>query len=249
MPEAAAKLVGWPSGRLQIATVKPLLAAGGPLKLGIAEPRRETASLAATMLLGEALATSDDELPALVKTFRSVVKTSSTGELLRTFGDRVNAGPASEQAVLAYNATNPPLKLVAVQLDPAAPLLDYPYAIRSGITREIGPGGRTVPRASCSTSAAAEKLASKAFRGPEREGRRRLRPPRPPPVSEPVVGATVDDPARVQRALGLWAAANSPSRTCRLVRRHVVDGHGRCRRQPGQPTRTDVMVSAAQERT
>ena len=107
MPEVAAKLVGWPAAPLRIAQIKPLLAAGGPLKLGVAEPRRETASLAATMLLGDALATSDEDLPALVKTFRSVVKTSSTGELLRTFGERVNAGPASEQSILTYNEDEP----------------------------------------------------------------------------------------------------------------------------------------------
>jgi len=52
-----------------------------------------------------------------------VVKTSSTAELLRTFGDKVNAGPASEQAILAFNATNPPVKLVGVGLDPAPALL------------------------------------------------------------------------------------------------------------------------------
>jgi len=80
---------GLAGGKLQVAQVKPLLAAGGPLKLGVAEPRRDTASLAATILLGDALATSDDQLPALVKTFRGVVKTSSTAELLRTFGDKV----------------------------------------------------------------------------------------------------------------------------------------------------------------
>ena len=82
MPEADARNVGWPARRLPIAALKGLLAPGG-LKLGVAEPRRETASLAATMVLGDALATTDTDLPALVKALRGVVHTGSTAEIGR----------------------------------------------------------------------------------------------------------------------------------------------------------------------
>lgn len=242
MPEAAAKAVGWPAGRLRVAQIKPLLGAGGPLKLGLAEPRRETASLAATMLLGDALATSDEDLPALVKTFRGVVKTSSTGELLRTFGERVNAGPAAEQAILAYNATNPPLKLVGVQLDPAAPVLDYPYAIRSGVSRETAQAAELF-RAQL-LGDAAQALAKKAFRTPDGQ----IGPGFPASAATdtaPVVGSAIDDQARVQRALGLWSAANSPSRTLALfdVTASMATPMATA---SGVATRAQVMVAAAQ---
>jgi len=242
MPEAAAKLVGWPSGRLQVATVKALLGQGGPLKLGIAEPRRETASLAATMVLGEALATTDEDLPALVKTFRSVVKTPSTTDLLRTFGAKVNAGPASEQAVLAYNATNPPLRLVAVQLDPAAPQLDYPYAIRSGVSRETSQAAQLF-RGAVLERPAADQLARKAFRSPD--GRAGAGFPSTTATSlDPFVGANVDDTERVQRALGLWSAANSPSRTLALF--DITSSMGTVMQTAsGAATRSDVMAGAA----
>jgi hypothetical protein len=243
MPEAAAKLVGWPSKRLQVAQVKPLLAAGGPLKLGVAEPRRETASLAATMLLGDALATSDEDLPALVKTFRGVVKTTSTGELLRTFGTRVNAGPASEQAILAYNATNPPLKLVGVQLDPAAPLLDYPFAIRAGVPRETAQAAELL-RTRLLDSDAAQTLAKKAFRAPDGKIGSGF-PASAASDTAPVIGAAIDDQARVDRALGLWSAANSPSRTLALF--DVTSSMATVMATAaGQATRTQVMVAAAQ---
>lgn len=242
MPEAAAKLVGWPSGRLRVAAVKPLLDQGGPLKLGIAEPRRETASLAAAMVLSETLATSDADLPGLVKMFREVVKTSSTGELLRTFGARVNAGPAAEQAVLTYNASNPPLKLVAVQLEPAAPLLDYPYAIRSGIPREMAQAAHLF-RTAVLDGAAAEQLAGKSFRSPNGRVGASF-PTSPASVTDPFTGAAIDDTARVHRALGLWSAANSPSRTLALF--DVTASMGTVMQTAaGGATRTDIMVAAA----
>jgi hypothetical protein len=214
MPEAAAKAVGWPNAKLQLATLKPLLNAGGPLKLGIAEPRRETASLAATIVLSEALAATDDDLPSLVRTFRGVVKTSSTGELLRTFGERVNSGPASEQAVLEYDSTNPPLKLVSVQTDPPAPTLDYPYAIRTGISREAAQAAAKF-RDAMLGGLGADRLARRAFRTPDGVQGTGF-PFSTASSSAPYNGSAVDDPARVQRALGLWTAANSPSRTLAL---------------------------------
>jgi Ca-activated chloride channel family protein len=243
MPEAAAKLVGWPTGRLSLAQIKPLLAAGGPLKLGIAEPRRETASLAATILLGDALATSDEDLPALVKTFRGVVKTSSTGELLRTFGERVNAGPTSEQALLTYNATNPPVKLVGVKLDPAAPVLDYPYAIRATLPRETAQAAGLF-RARLLESDAAQKLARKSFRTPDGKVGTGF-PASAATDTRPVAGSAIDDEARVTRALGLWSAANSPSRTLALFDMTASMGTSMAT-STGPATRAQVMVSAAQ---
>jgi Ca-activated chloride channel family protein len=243
MPEVAARAVGWPAARLRVAQIKPLLAAGGPLKLGIAEPRRDTASLAATMLLGDALATSDADLPALVKTFRGVVKTSSTGELLRTFGERVNAGPVAEQAILAYNATNPLLRLVGVQLDPAAPVLDYPYAIRAGLSRETTQAAQLF-RTELQNGDAVQALAKKAFRTPTGQTGAGF-PASAATDTAAVVGTPVDDKARVARALGLWSHANSPSRTLALF--DITSSMStKMATASGAATRSQVMVAAAQ---
>src|SRR5574342_705220 len=104
----------WPRLRWSSRCRRPRLGGSAGLKLGVAEPRRETASLAATMVIGDAMATTDADLPGLVKTLRGVVHTGSTAELLRSFGPDLNAGPASEQAVLPYDSPNPTIKLVAV---------------------------------------------------------------------------------------------------------------------------------------
>ena len=241
MPEAAARQVGWPARGLQVSTLKPILSAGG-LHLGIAEPRRETASLAATMVLGEALATSDEDLPQLVKTFRSVVQLSSTAELLRSFGPRVTAGPASEQAVLAYNAGNPPLKLVPVPFEPAAPRLDYPFAIRAGLPREAAQAA-VLFRTALLDKAAQELLARRAFRGPDGDVGAGF------PVAgtsrSTIAGPAVNDRAKVQYALGMWAAANSPSRTLAMF--DVTSSMGQTMpTQKGPRTRAQVMAEAAQ---
>ena len=161
------------------------------------------------------------ELPALVRTFRGVVKTAATAELLPALGSQASAGPAAEQAVYAYNSTNP-RKLVAVQLDPPA-AARWTTRTRSGPAlpatsprRPRCSGPRCWPRA--------EALARHAFRTPDGDGGRRLpgstaaRRPRPP--ARP---STTRPPS--QRALGLWSAANSPSRTLALFDVTVVDGH------------------------
>jgi hypothetical protein len=245
MPEAAARLVGWPGKSLPIASIKPLLSQGS-LKLGIAEPRRETASLAATMVLGEALTATEDDLPALVKTFRSVVHAASTAELLRSFGPRVTAGPASEQAVLAYNATNPAVKLAPVQLDPVAPSLDYPYAVRSGIPRETAQAAGLFRRVLLE-SAAQEALARRAFRSPSGATSPGFPSSNGSNASsgDAFIGPPIADRAKIEKALGLWAAANSPSRTLALF--DVTSSMGSVvQTSTGGKSRAQVMIEAAQ---
>jgi hypothetical protein len=242
MPEAAATQVGWPANPLRLAGIKPLLGAGGPLRLGIAEPRRESASLAGVMLLGSALATSDAELPSLIRTFRTVRKTASTTELLAAFGPEVNAGPVAEQALVTYNATNPPLRLVAVQVDPVAPHLDYPYAVRAELSREVARAAELFRDAVLADGAG--PLARAAFRGPDGV----VGPGFPLTAAtsaEPAIGTPIDAIEPVARALGLWTAANSPSRTLALF--DVTESMGeRMRTADGrEPTRSQVMAAAA----
>jgi hypothetical protein len=243
MPEAAARVVGWPEGRLRLSELKPMLTAGGPLKLGIAEPRRDSAGLAATMLLAETMATSDAELPALVKALRGLVKTPGSAELLARFGPNLNAGPTSEQAVLAHNAKKPPVRLVAVQVDPVAPHLDYPYAVRSGLPREIALAARMFEETLLADESAFQ-FAREAFRRPD--GRVGAGFPLTAATrGEAFVGTAIDDSGAVQRALGLWSAANSPSRTLALF--DVTSSMGTpLQTRAGPTTRARVMAAAAQ---
>jgi Ca-activated chloride channel family protein len=215
MPDPVARATGWPGARLQVAVLGSMLTHGGPIRFGIADPRRETASLAAAMLLGEMLAVSDEDLPALVKTFRSMAKTSSTADLLRLVGPKVTAAPVSEQAVLAYNVANPGSGIEAVPVEPAAPALDYPFAIRSSVPRPVAQAAKLF-RGVLREQATTQRLAREGFRDPGGAMGPGFPAPTAAPPIESIVGAPLDDAARLNRALGLWIAANIASRTLAL---------------------------------
>jgi ABC-type molybdate transport system substrate-binding protein len=221
VPEASAAQLGV---AVPVGQLRQLLGPGGPLKLGVAEPRREAAGLAATMLIGEALATNDAELPALVRTLRGVAKATTTAELLGAIAaGTINAAPATEQAIRVFNAANPTTALAAVPLDPAGPVLDYPYAVRTGISHEVAQAAELFRAALLAGSGLSRAMLD---------------------VPAGVPDAALSDPARVQRALGLWTAANSPSRTLALL--DVTSSMGNY--QPttsGGASRLAVMAAAA----
>ena len=151
-------------------------------------------------------------------------------------------GPASEQAVLAHNAGSPAVPLVAVRLDPAAAQLDYPYAIRSGHLPADRAGGRAVPGRNCSATPPPRRWPPRAS-APRTARSGPGSRPRPPPTCRPSRARRSTTPAAVQRALGLWSAANSPSRTLALF--DVTASMGTPIGASGA-TRATVMVAAAQ---
>lgn len=239
--EPLGQQLGFPNP-LPLSAISGMLGQSG-LRFGVAEPRRETASLAMTMVLGDSLATSDEDLPLLVRTFRNLVKVTSTRELLAAIGDRADAGPATEQAVLAYNQSGGQPALVAMRLDEAGALLDYPYAIRSGVSRETSQAAAMF-RSELLGSAAVSALAQRGFRAPDGT----VGPGFPDSTATdpgPFAGAPVTDSAAVQTALGLWSAANSPSRTLALfdVTSSMATGMATT---TGPSTRAGVMAAAAQ---
>jgi hypothetical protein len=243
MPAQLAALVGWPARPIKPAALKPMLTSNSGLKLGLAEPRRETASLAGAMVFSDALATSAADLPALVKVFRGVVSKPDTASLLKAFGPEVNAAPASEQAVLAFNAAGAPLKLVPVQFEKPEPILDYPYAIRANVPREAAQAAEAF-RAALAEQYALDAMARKGFRTVEGAIGSGF-PTAAGASGAAVTGTPIADPAKVQRALGLWTAANTASRslalfdmTASMVSPMPTD--------QGTKPRAQVMVQAAQ---
>jgi hypothetical protein len=257
MPDVAAKAIGWPGQPLKATVLKQLLQAGGSgIKLGIAEPRRETASLAATMLLGDVLASREDELPGLVKTFRSVVHEASTADLLNAMGTSLTAAPASEQAVIAFDTANPSAQLAGVPFDPAGPALDYPYAIRAGIDSDVAAAAHLF-RAALTSQEYVQYLAKYGFRTPAGLAGDGFPSGVLPPgaLAGPATGGTgpaavkgvpVDDTTKIERAIGLWTAANSASRTLALF--DVTSSMAQVMATPaGSQTRLRVMAEAADQ--
>jgi hypothetical protein len=216
MPEAAARRVGWPNSPLQLTQLElELRQRHTPITLGIADPHRDTAGLITTMVLGDALSDTDADLPALVSTFRGLVKTRSVPDLLPLLGKQADAGPAYEQAVIEYDAKHPAIPLVAVQVEPGQPILDYPYAVRTDVTADVNQAANLF-RAAVLDPSARERFFQAAFRDPEGHTG-----PGFPAVAitttTPVGAFALDDPPRAQAALNLWSAVNEPPRAIALV--------------------------------
>jgi uncharacterized protein YegL len=137
--------------------------------------------------------------------------------------------------VYAYNATKPPNPLVGVAFEPAAPRLDYPYAIRSGLPVELAQAAELFRDVVLGSSGV---LFQHAFRTPGGGAGPGFPDPPPPPGGG---GDALTDATKIARTLALWGAANAPSRTLALL--DVTSSMG----SPiGGSTRSDVMTAAAQ---
>jgi len=154
MPKPMAAAVGWPNQQLGwIDLFKRLkddprgwAASGypewGQVRLGIADPARDTAALSALSALvnydGDS-ELSDTELVGALKFERAVtVFTPTTAHLLQGLGKADAAGtslnylsafPATERDVSQYNATNPRVPLAAVYPPEGAPGADHPFVV------------------------------------------------------------------------------------------------------------------------
>src|SRR5207302_407862 len=116
------------------------------LKAGIADPNRDAASISGMLALAAA-ATATGNQQATIATLRALGAGRSTlrADLLARFprasdigslASSLSAAPLPEQAVIAYNAAQPPVPLAALYVDPAPAPLDYPFAVLPGASRD-----------------------------------------------------------------------------------------------------------------
>jgi hypothetical protein len=184
------------------------------LQLGMAEPRRDAASLAGAVLLHDAVVNTPAQLPQLVGTYRAAALTPDQAALVRGFGSTQVIAPMSEQAVLAHDATGSGLSLTAVGLEPAMSL-DYPYAVVSGKPRAITRAAELFRNVL--TGADFRQLVARAgFRTPDGAAEPGF------PVghganADPVVGVPLDDPAKIADVVSIWTASKTPSRVLALI--------------------------------
>lgn len=153
MPQPMAEALGWPDrqrGWLDLFTrlkdPRGWASTGhpewGPMRVGIADPGRDTAALGAVLSVvnndGD-LALSDDELAAALDLERSIATfATSTMDLVDGLARADAAGrpmtylsafPATEQQVSSYNATAHRVPLAAVYPPEGAPSADHPYVV------------------------------------------------------------------------------------------------------------------------
>jgi Ca-activated chloride channel homolog len=148
MPEPVAKQLGWPGRRLSYPDVLDVITANTELHPGIVDPGRDAGGLAGVLALSRAAKSVADPAKNTAAVLRTLAVGNSTvpQDLLNKFprqpdptslaSAKVTVAPLPEQAVIAYNAGRPPVRLAAFYLKPEPPPLDYPYVAMPGLNSD-----------------------------------------------------------------------------------------------------------------
>jgi len=208
------------------------------LKIGIVEPRRDTAGMVGAMVISDAVVAAPKDLPRLVLSYRNVAAlVNDVPALWESFGRGITAAPVSEQAVLAYNSSNAASPMAAVPLADV-PTLDYPYMLRSRQSRAMGAAAAAF-RAALTSSQYRNMLARHRLRLPDGTAATGF-PTGHGVTTTPVHVQPLSDMAKVASALRIWVAARTPSRVLAMI-----DATASMNQLLGTHTRIQVMRDAA----
>jgi Bacterial extracellular solute-binding protein/von Willebrand factor type A domain len=239
MPEAAARQLTVPTP-LTAQTVLGILGQNDKFRLGMVDPRRDSASLIGAMLLKDVVVTSEEKLPNLVGAYRQYVNVDKsypdTKAVLAGFAQGLGAATVSEQSVIQYNAANPKVAAAAVPLA-VEPTLDFPYTVLSVKSREIKNAAEMF-RAALTGDAYADILAKYGLRTPTGAAGPGFA------VGHGVTAAAVHvqpvtDMSSVRTTLTIWVAAKTPSHVIALA-----DATSSMATPLGTGTRLDLLKAA-----
>jgi Ca-activated chloride channel homolog len=239
MPEPVAATLGWPTQQLTWTDLLQQMTTGTSLRTGIVEPTRDAAGLSGLLALGAAASEAGENAQQATT---AALRTLATGrsalreDLLARFprsadpasvASSLSAAALSEEDVIEYNATQPPISLAALYLEPAPMSLDYPYAVLPGAD----------PAKSAAAAGFFGQLSVPAFR--DRLGDRGLRAPdgtwgsgfsAPPGAPSPAgttqasiapdAGGTAAgglDPVVIDRTLAAWTSVTLPARMLAVI--------------------------------
>jgi hypothetical protein len=227
MPQPIAQTLGWPNAKLTWSALLQKLTTGPGLKAGIVEPARDASGLSGLLALGAAAAAAGPSAQAAtVAGLRSLAGNRSTlrADLVGKFprsadpaalGNSLAAAPLPEQAVIAYNATQPPVPLAGVFLDPAPAPLDYPYATMAGLSADKAKAARDL-LAQLTGTTYKNRLAEHGLRAKDGSVGAGFSPgPGAPPT--PVPSAAVVDVAAIGQTLNTWTAVTQPGRILAVI--------------------------------
>ena len=253
MPQPLAKTLGWPDAKLTWAALLQKMTSGGGLKAGIVEPARDASGLSGLLALGSAAAAAGQNAQAAtVAGLRSLANNRSTlrADLVGRFprsadpaalGSSLAAAPLPEQAVIAYNASQPPVPLAGVFLDPAPAPLDYPYATVSGLKSDVAQAAKDL-LGQLTGAAYKNALAHQGLRAADgTTGTGFSAGPGTPPTPAP--SPVKIDPAAIGQTLNTWSAVTQAGRILA-----VIDVSGSMKTPvptAGGKTREQVTVEAA----
>ncbi|WP_240941980.1 substrate-binding domain-containing protein [Planosporangium thailandense] len=228
VPEPVATTLGWPDKKFSWSDLLPRLTSDARLRTGIVEPNRDAAGLSGLLALAsggnaDAAAVGQQKIVGVMRAL-ATGRATLRDELVARFpraGDAVSlatglsAAPMTEQAVIAYNARQPSVRLAALYTDPAPVALDYPFAIMPGTSVDKAAAANAV-LGILAGDAYRDRLAAAGLRGQDGGvGARFATPKGAPGLTAPVSAAP--DAARIDSVLATWSAITSPGRMLAVV--------------------------------
>ena len=231
-PQPVASALGPAGAALTWGSLVQQIQAGTQITAGVVDPTRDTAGLSGLLSFGQAAAALGPQAEAAaVATLRVLAKGSSAvrDDLLNRFPRALDADTVAssltaavlpEQAVIAYNATSPPIPLTALYVTPAPAPLDYPFLIMPGAAPAVSQAAAGLRAALASTSFR-DVLAQHGLRGPDGVGGATFADPSgtdPSGGSNPGPSASPSaDLSAVDRTLEAWLALTQPGRILAVV--------------------------------
>lgn len=226
LPEPVAKDLG--SGTPSWADLLTKLT-HGQLRPGIVDPNVDASGLSA--LLGFAAAaqsggTGPDAQAAMVGVIRAFASGESQlrDDLMGRFpraGDAtsiaraLSVAPVPEQSVLAYDAAEPPVPLVALYLNPALPEMDYPYTQLPGMNGSQADASEQF-QAEMTGNGWTDLLAKSGFRAPDGTYGGGM-PHLPGMPDGPITPSPQVPAAQLDEALSTWSAVTVPGRMLAVI--------------------------------
>ncbi|MER6592762.1 substrate-binding domain-containing protein [Micromonospora purpureochromogenes] len=263
MPEPVASRFGWPEKKLGWTDLLNAVSTGKGLRAGIVEPTQDAAGLSGLLsLTAAASASGGDTAKATTGALRALAtgRSNLRQDLLARFprsndatsiASGLGAAALSEEDVIAYNSTKPPIPLAALYLEPAPMPLDYPFAVLPGIEPAKQSAARVLFEL-LTTQGFKNRLAAQSLRAPDGNWGDGFKAPQgaPSPAGGPAtappagVGAVGGlDPSAIDRSLSGWSIATQSGRMLA-----VIDVSGSMKAKvpsAGNATREQVTVAAA----
>ncbi|HLL66837.1 MAG TPA: substrate-binding domain-containing protein [Micromonosporaceae bacterium] len=253
MPEPAAAALRGIDGKVTWDVLLATVTRNANLRLGIVEPGRDATGLSGLLALSGAAATArptaGQETVAALRALaggRSKVR----DELLRRFprasdpatlAAALTMAPLSEQAVINFNATRPPVPLISLYVDPPPAPLDYPFTFMPELDGEKRRLATALGSVLTGTSFR-DGLSTQGLRSPDgTHGDGFPGGPAAPTAAQAPL--QMPDIASVDRALSTWSAVTAPGRLLA-----VLDVSGSMKTPvpgAGGATRMQLTVAAA----
>ncbi|NJC83737.1 substrate-binding domain-containing protein [Planosporangium mesophilum] len=228
MPQPLAGTLGWPNKKLTWPELLPKLTADTKLRTGIVDPSRDASGTNGLLALATAASAAGgtngqaQTVAALraLATGRSALREELVARFPRatdaaSLTSSLGAAPLSEQAVIAYNNSQPPVPLAAVFVEPSPLPLDYPYTVMPGVSPDQSSAARAL-QITLTGDSYRDKLAQQGLRAADGSAGNGFAATKGAPLT-PSPAVNPPDPSILDRVLSTWSAVTLPGRMLAVI--------------------------------